>query len=55
MCEIMQEIKNEGIAEGQRTLVIQMFRYKEISLTSACSSLNLSEEKFLALENGFEH
>ena len=59
MCEIMQEIKNEGIsqgiAEGQRTLIIQMFRDKEISLTRACSHLNLSEEEFLALEKAFEH
>lgn len=63
MCEIMQEIKNEGIAEGmskgiaegQRSLIILQYHDGIISLTQACTYLKLSEEDFLSLEKSFGH
>ena len=55
LSEIMQEIMNKGIAEGQRKLILLQYHDGIITLQNACTYLNLSEEQFLALEKDFQN
>lgn len=63
VCEIMQMIKNDGIAEGisqgitqgQQQLILQMYHDGDINLSLACKHLNISEEEFLALESSIDN
>ncbi len=54
MCEIMDMIRNDGIAtgieQGQRQLILLLYRSGDITLQKACTYLKLTEEQFLELE-----
>ncbi len=58
VCEIMEEIRQDGYAEGlevgveqgQRQLILMQYRDGVLTLQKACTYLKLSEEQFLELE-----
>ncbi len=50
MCEIMEMIRNDGIEQGQRQMILLQYREGKLDLKEACTYLNLTEEQFLELE-----
>ncbi len=50
VCEIMQEIKEEGVEEGRIETVMQLYQMNKLSLSDASTYLGITEEAFQNLE-----
>lgn len=50
MCEIMQEVKLEGVEEGRIELTMQLYHDQKLSLEDACTYLGITEEEFWEIE-----
>lgn len=54
MCTIMEEIKQEGIQEGQFHAMVSLYRNGDMSIDKVSAYLNISPEEFLAKEKEYK-